>query len=310
MQVVVGIATAGRRDQLPLTLRQIKKLSPPPDKIVFAVPDPQDADEEALRAIEPNVEILIAERGLCSQRNAIVRHVADSDVLVFFDDDYYPAPNYIGLVREIMTRFPDVAAVTGHPRLDGARGPGVSHEDALLECEKPPEPVPDDFALNPTYGAYGCNMALRTKTLVANELFFDERLPLYGWLEDLELSRRAARFGRVVESRFLQGVHLGVKAGRQPGMRLGYSQIANPYYMVRKGSMEPKVALRFVSRNVAGNMLRSFRPEPWVDRRGRVLGNALAAYHLVQGRIDPMNVMTLKKTSPQSWRELVSLVRN
>jgi GT2 family glycosyltransferase len=64
-----------------------------------------------------------------------------------------------------------------------------------------------------------------------NDVMFDERLPLYGWQEDVDLSRRLAAFGTVVKVPAARGVHLSVKLGRNSGVRLGYSQIANPLYL-------------------------------------------------------------------------------
>ncbi len=70
-------------------------------------------------------------------------------------------------------------------------------------------------------------------------------------------------------------------------MRLGYSQVANPYYMWRKGSLSARFASVQMARNLAANFGRMLRPEPWVDRGGRVRGNLLAMGDLIRGRIDP-----------------------
>ena len=47
----------------------------------------------------------------------------------------------------------------------------------------------------PTFSGYGCNMAVRLAPMREHGLRFDERLPLYGWQEDVDLSRRLAAFG-------------------------------------------------------------------------------------------------------------------
>jgi hypothetical protein len=91
----------------------------------------------------------------------------------------------------------------------------------------------------------------------------------------------------------LAGVHLAIKNGRSSGLRIGYSQIANPWYLMWKGTLAPKRALRQVTRNVAANAYRCLKPEPWVDRRGRLQGNALATLHLLTGRLDPGKVLEL-----------------
>jgi hypothetical protein len=63
---------------------------------------------------------------------------------------------------------------------------------------------------------------------------FDERLPLYGWLEDVDFGGQLAGIGRIDKLTAARGVHLGIKQGRQSAVRLGYSQIANPTYLSRK----------------------------------------------------------------------------
>ena len=45
----------------------------------------------------------------------------------------------------------------------------------------------------------------------------------------------------------LAGVHMGAKGGRTSGRRLGYSQIANPVYLLRKKTIPPKLALRLIA---------------------------------------------------------------
>jgi hypothetical protein len=49
-----------------------------------------------------------------------------------------------------------------------------------------------------------------------------------------------------------------------------------------------------MSRNIAANALKTLRPEPWVDRRGRLLGNLRAIADLVTGRLDPRKVLSFK----------------
>ena len=110
-------------------------------------------------------------------------------------------------------------------------------------------------------------MSVRLALVRQHALDFDERLPLYGWLEDVDFSRQLARFGRVVRSDATRGVHLGTKLGRSLGVPLGYSQIANPFYLMCKGTMGWSRALAQMLRNIAKNVLRSVHPEPWVDRR-------------------------------------------
>jgi hypothetical protein len=91
----------------------------------------------------------------------------------------------------------------------------------------------------------------------------------------------------------LRGVHLGIKLGRTSGVRFGYSQIANPIYLIRKGSMPRRHANKIMLRNLAANLARSLYPEPWVDRRGRLKGNLLALFDMLRGRISPNQILRL-----------------
>jgi hypothetical protein len=91
----------------------------------------------------------------------------------------------------------------------------------------------------------------------------------------------------------LRGVHLGLKAGRVSGVRFGYSQVVNPIYLIRKGTVPVSFALPLILRNVAANILRSLRPEPHVDRRGRLRGNLRGFFHLLRGRVEPEHAQRL-----------------
>lgn len=292
MRIKVGIATAGRRAMLTQTLEQLGVQSRPPDEVIICPSTPEDCDEAALARLPYACRVVRGPRGLSAQRNAIVAACSGCDILVFFDDDFYPANDYLDQLERLFTVEPDIVGATGHVVLDGAISHGVSHDEALKILQAH-QPAGESAKQWDVYSLYGCNMALRMAPVVANKLRFDERLPLYGWLEDVDLSRQIARFGRLVKSRALAGVHLAIKNGRSSGLRIGYSQIANPWYLMWKGTLAPKRALRQVSRNVAANAYRSLNPEPWVDRRGRLQGNALATLHLLIGRLDPRKVLEL-----------------
>jgi hypothetical protein len=122
---------------------------------------------------------------------------------------------------------------------------------------------------------------------------FDERLPLYAWHEDSDFRAQVERRGLFVRAEALWGVHLGHKPGRVRGVALGYSQIANAVYLARKRTVPARFLAKTAGRNVLVNAIRSFRPEPFVDRRGRLLGNLTAMADLVRGRIAPERILEL-----------------
>ncbi len=292
LRIAVGIATAGRRTILGYTLDLIARQTRVPDLLIVCPAAVEDLDAVALERFPFTTAVRIGRRGLTAQRNQILSAAGASDVIVFFDDDFFPQLNYLEEVEKLFLGNADVIAVTGRPILDGANGPGVEAETAL-KLISAHAPVPADQAFVPTYGAYGCNMAFRMDPIRQYGLLFDENLPLYGWQEDIDFSRRLSAFGRIVDAKALRGVHLGTKGGRTSGIRLGYSQIANPVYLIRKGTMSVAFAGPLVWRNVLANLGKSFRPEPWIDRRGRLMGNGLALRDLLTGRISPQRILEL-----------------
>lgn len=293
--IKVGIATAGRRDMLTRTLVQLGQQTRPPDQVVICPSTRADCDEAALAALPYETKVVHGPRGLSAQRNTIVEACGACDVLVFFDDDFYPALDYLAKLAQLFTTQQDIVGATGKVLVDGAISRGVSHDEALAILAAHQAPVGANAKDWDVYNLYGCNMALRMAPVKRHGLRFDERLPLYGWLEDVDLSRQLARYGRLIKTCALAGVHLATKNGRSSGLRLGYSQIANPWYLMWKGTLAPERALRQVSRNVAANAYRALKPEPWVDRRGRLHGNALATLHLLTGRLDPRKVLELQQ---------------
>ena len=269
-------------------LAELRRQSRPPDRVLVCGAAAQD-----VTGIDPaGLEVFTAPRGISRQRNAVLDAAGDCDVLVFFDDDFLPAPGFLAAMEAAFRTDPALVAATGHVIADGARGPGLTLAEgrALLAADTGPPP---GAGAVPAYNAYGCNMARRLAPIRAHGLAFDPDLPLYSWYEDIDLCRRLAPHGRILALPQARGVHLGVKSGRTSGVRLGYSQIANPVYLARKGSYEWRRALRSMARHLAINTLRSFRPEPWVDRGGRLRGNLLALADLARGRCDPRRILAL-----------------
>jgi GT2 family glycosyltransferase len=236
--------------------------------------------------------VLPGQRGLTTQRNAILAVSEGFDYLVFFDDDFVPAASYLQNMEAILDRHPEIIAATGHVIKDGILGPGLSKFDAEQSIQKDAGQEYES-ELIPVYNVYGCNMGFRLSAVLEQGVKFDESLPLYGWLEDVDFSRQIACFGTIAKTNLCRGVHLGSKRGRTPGVKLGYSQVANPLYLMGKGTMEPARALSQMMRNVIANIWKFWRPEPWVDRKGRLHGNFLAFLDLLGRKISPMSITKL-----------------
>lgn len=290
-RLAVGIATVGRAPVLAAMLQRLRRQTRQPEAILVCAPAPEDV--AGIAEAFGEVTLLHAPRGLTRQRNVILDQARDFDAVVYFDDDFVPCPHYLENTEALLRTHPDIVVATGQVLRDGILGPGLSFDEAdaaLCHC---PAPSPDTGELSEVYNGYGCNMSIRLEPVIERGLAFDARLPLYAWLEDVDFGRQLAPHGRIVRSSACCGVHLGIKSGRQSGVRLGYSQIANPLYLVRKGSLNRRHALYLMSRNIAANIGKSLRPEPWVDRRGRLRGNLRAIADLARGRLDPARAASL-----------------
>jgi hypothetical protein len=286
MRIAVGFATSGRAEVLHAAVSQALNQSRPAEKIVICYTKAAD-----ITGLSPHerVTFVLSEPGLPRQRNVILKNVWDCDVVLFLDDDFLASHHYVDVVSRIFAGHDDIVAATGRPIADGVKGPGIAVEDALQMIAT--DRVSGDLTHEPAPHSYGCNMAIRLSTAYRHDLWFDERLPLYGWSEDVDFTHRIAHFGRLVKLNGARGVHLGTKKGRTSGRRLGYSQVANPIYLRAKGSFSWSNAASSVGRNLAANAVRAVFPEPYIDRRGRLLGNALAFADLVRGRLAPERVL-------------------
>ena len=294
LRLAIGIASTGRREILQAILPQIARQTRIPDEIVICVACPGDADEVWCRELGLAVNVVSASRGLCCQRNKILRNVPEADILLFLDDDFLMAPSYLEELEKLFQSNTDVVMSTGTVKLDGILGPGIPVSEGLRIVDTLPAIGIEADDVIPVSSAYGCNMAVRMSVLRNADLWFDENLPLYSWLEDVDFSGQIAPYGLIVRSNRLRGVHLGAKRGRMSGVRFGYSQIANPIYMVRKRTMSRRFAAAQLIRNLTANAVKVFRPEPWVDRKGRLIGNARALADLVRGRLAPTNITSIE----------------
>lgn len=283
MRLVVVVATLGRRAQLARLLRFLTRQTRLPDAVVVSAPDVSHV--ELPDDLPFPVKTVFGPAGLAMQRNRALDMVLGRfDIVTFLDDDFLPADGYLAGVVDAFAANPRFAAVMGRVILDGASTAGLDWADALDALARP-DPAGEAGPVVDHVGAYGCNMSIRAREI--GEMRFDERLVLYGWQEDIDFTSRLRRRGRVVCVPRLRGVHLGLKSGRVSGMRFGYSQVVNPIYLIRKGSVPASFALPLLFRNLGANLLRSLRPEPYVDRRGRLRGNFLGLSHLLRGRIEP-----------------------
>lgn len=290
MKLVVIIPTLGRKEVVGRSLAHLEQQRRLPDEVIISAPDGRHIDLPETTGFPTRV--VLGKTGLSAQRNnALADALGRFDVITFFDDDFIPADDYLERVEEGFAAHPDWAAATGRVLKDGVSTAGLSWEEGLSALHASDAEPLGEMKVIDRVGAYGCNMSIRAA--VIGELRFDERLPLYGWQEDIDFTNQLWTHGRVVSVSTIRGVHLGVKGGRVSGERFGYSQVVNPIYLMKKGSMPASAALPLMFRNIVMNLTRSVWPEDYVDRRGRLRGNLLAIAHLAKGRIEPEYILRL-----------------
>jgi GT2 family glycosyltransferase len=307
MKLYVILATRGRADYVAGLCRRLLQQSLLPVRIVVA--GTQESDVHAVRPLldtsaVPIDVLLCSAHGLCAQRNTAREHLlslrraeGDSEryAMVYLDDDFWPDAAWLRRCADALQARPDAVGLTGRMLADGAHlseGLTVADAEDFLAGRRPPMAHWNGgTTVRFVHCAYGCNMVFVDS--VCERYTFDENLPLYGWQEDLDMSTQARRHGLIVFEPGCVGVHLGVKSGRTSGLRFGYSQIANPLYLIAKGTMGRKRALRFVLRHMLSNTWRSLRSHPHVDYRGRMAGNLLAMRDLLRGRCHPRQIERL-----------------
>lgn len=299
MRISVVICSVGRPDSIAAILPWVGRQTYKPTEVVLVVTKEADLPPKEKLDIGVPVEVIISEKGLPKQRNRGLTAVHENcDAVFFIDDDYMPCETALEGIARSFEAFPSAVGLTGRLLADGIHTGGVSFDEAaemLLSHERNagkrlerPKAIKRNLV-----GLYGCNMAYRIDRIGVT--WFDERLPLYGWQEDVDFASRVR--GEKIKSDAVVGVHCGVKGGRETsGRLLGYSQVANPAYLLAKGSLPVGFALKLIARNVVANHIKSVKPEPWIDRRGRVRGNWLALFDLLRGRSYPERILEMIKS--------------
>src|SRR4029077_2096559 len=142
----------------------------------------------------------------------------------------------------------------------------------------------------------GCNMFVRRSLL--DTIRFDERLPLNSWLEDYDFSVQCRARGDVVWNLETCVAHIGAqRVARERGILVGYSQIANPYYLWRKGVIPSfgKLLGKFWLPALRVRVRGTLRGKPpWnavLDYRGRMYGNARALADASCFRLRPERIL-------------------
>lgn len=291
LRIAVAICSVGRPDQLFETVSWLTRQTTKPSQVVIVVTSPVDVPSRLAEIESLPLEIVFSCKGLTRQRNCALVVLTDKcDVIFFIDDDYLPERSALHRLDRAFRWMPEVSGITGRLLADGIQfgGIDVGAAKALIESAER-EGLSDTELITDQHrrGLYGCNMAFRVSAIGNDK--FDENLPLYGWQEDVDFSNRVDGKNILLDS--LIGVHCGTPSGRETnGAALGYSQIANPIYLLRKGTLSSRHASRLVLGNMAANILRLWSFKAWENRPARLLGNIRAIGDVLLGRAHPRRI--------------------
>jgi GT2 family glycosyltransferase len=289
IRLAVVLASASRPTVLAEALRSCSDQVGVVYRGVVSVPD--ESSLPADRTLLADWRVVVGTRGLAAQRNAGLAAIGDADTVAFFDDDAVLRPDYLSNALTFLDRHSDVVALTGRVLRDGAASGEVSADEAASAlATSAEEPLAGTWRR--TRELYGCNFVVRAP--VAHSERFDERLPLYSWLEDHDFARRCLCRGGLARVDDCVIVHrAAASGGRQAHRRLGYSQLMNPVYLCRKGSFPVWLAAWEILRPVAKNVVYAVAGSSRSWRRERLAGNLTAAVDVIRGRLTPERIRLL-----------------
>ena len=246
----------------------------------------------------PLVRVVLGGQGLTKQRNHGAQAApAGTPYVLFLDDDTELAPEYLERMEGLLDQYPEIVVASGVSAADGLRlGRALTRDQAEAATRK----YPCESGTEHAEGAYGCNMFVRKSIL--EQVRFDEGLPREGWLEDYDFSVRCRQFGSVVWNRGTCVAHLGVqRLARERGFPVGYSQIANPYYLWRKQVIPSfgRLIFKFWFPALRVSLQGTLHGKPpWnvtFDYRGRLRGNIQALTDAARLKLAPSRIVAFTK---------------
>lgn len=303
MKAFVVVATKGRPKETHTLLDYLAAQTFLIEKIVIVGSEAADVNGLATHPLAARQKITIktSEAGSCIQRNVGLDEVSELTknldardwFVVFFDDDFRPAKDWTENCANFFINNIQAAGLGGWVLADGAVTGCLGETDAVQYLTQAHNQAVPNWLKTPRAAdsLYGCNMAYRGS--VASTVRFDENLPLYAWQEDIDFGARAKTFGKLYYIKDCVGVHLGASSGRTSGVRFGYSQIANPIYLVKKGTMTKPFANKLMRRNMAANIFNTLILKRDKDYFGRLRGNVKAGWHLLIGKCHPTNIIDI-----------------
>jgi glycosyltransferase involved in cell wall biosynthesis len=278
MFLAVIIPTLGRRKTLAETLQSVLRQTEIPDQIIVSASQQSDVDEAT--AADARFRVTYGHPGTTCQRNRGIDALdPKAEIVCMLDDDVELRDDYFAYVKKLFVDRPDVAGFSGSVFTYDGR----SREQAkqVLRDRK----IDDTFS----EGKIGIGCAMNIRRSVLDKVRFDERLALYGRLEDADFSARSLHLGKQGSYHACPVAHLVEPQARLPGKQYGFSQVMNPFYLYRKGSVlsfwevvKSHWWIAFGS-NTWGVVTRRQNRDYW----GRLRGNFLAIWLIVRGRVEP-----------------------
>ena len=298
---VVIIATRGRRAEVTRLIASLADQTLTPRLVIVVGAGSEDLPKPLIPSGLEVAMLTTNAAGLTRQRNAglaraweVERSSSPIPFIVFFDDDFRPANDWLEKAAAAFRCSPALTGLTGHVLADGIGGDPVTEAEAqnyLQGRTTDKAHWSRVSAPKSVESLYGCNMAVQSAS--ARVCWFDEDLPLYGWQEDCDYTGQLRKRGRAEIRPECRGVHLGSQVARTSGVRLGYSQIANPVRILHRGNMTRLRAARFLAQALLANTVKASLAAQRVDYPGRLRGNVTAIRDLFLGRCRPDRVLEL-----------------
>jgi GT2 family glycosyltransferase len=296
MKTAVIVCSVGRAHMLHETVMSLGRQTVSPIAIVLSVCERASVLPETVCL--PRVTIVEGPRGLTTQRNTGLNATPSAaDYVLFLDDDAELAPNYLASMEKLLDSRTDIATASSHLVIDGLQaGYLLTREEAIAAIAR----YRSESGIEAGEGISGSNIFVRRS--IAEQVRFDKRLPLSGWLEDYDFSIRSRAHGLVVWNLETCVAHLGMqRAGRERGFLVGYAHIANSYYLWQKGVIPSfgKLLGTFwlpaFGRTFQGLLRRWFSRNPvWrrrFDHPGRLRGNTQALFDAARHRLRPERLL-------------------
>lgn len=283
----VIIPSLGRPVTLHETILCVLRQRRTPVQIIVSVPDETHL---APQSRDLPITLVRSETGLCRQRNRAIEALRPAiERVTFLDDDVELHQDYFEHMARSFASHPEIILADGNVLAD-ARGMSRADAEAIIAKAR----TPDDTVVAPIgpQVAYGCNLTVRRNALTT--LRFDERLPLYGYMEDRDFAFGCARLGTVMRCQSAMIVHLRPDAGRISPQRFGFSQVMNPLYLWHKGNYVSRRDVAWqVCRPILVNGMLALTSKDKAQRWHQFAGNCRALGTALRGRIAPEEIMRL-----------------